>query len=281
MDSGIDVSEEDLDEDWLTLCESLGDDPNVPIRPPTENEDSPPTLSEVLLTVLDWYSAHKQTYTATTDLFRVLAMVVPPGTTLNTFSQVRSILEKHRLDSCEVYDACRTGCIVYKNFSGVFEDHQYADLDECPNCEQPRYVGMGSFRRVSHSVYFFPIARYLRDMFRREDLVRHLDHRPTSRTPSSSLKKSRGYRDKMLRDPILNADHRNQGIVISSDGIPYFGAGDKHSRGAWPIVARLASLPDGMWDRFEYAHLYVLEAQEHWSTDVETGEVHRKRKCVL
>ena len=165
--------------------------------------------------------------------------------------------------------------------NGPFHSHQYASLTACPTCQSPRYAGMGDDKRACHTVYFLTISTYLRDMYGRQDLKDHLDHRPTNSTPSSSVKKSRGYRDKILRNPHLNTDHRNQGLVISSDGIPYFGAADKHSRGAWPVVARLASLPDGLWDRFEFAHLYALEATEYWYTDVETGKVRRKRKCVL
>ena len=54
---------EELEAQWSSLCDPLGD-PRAAIRPPTANEE-PPSLSEVMLTVLDWFSSHKQTYTAT------------------------------------------------------------------------------------------------------------------------------------------------------------------------------------------------------------------------
>ena len=90
-----------------------------------------------------------------------------------------------------------------------------------------------------------------------------------------------------LRTPVTKTQRTVKSLkpsgpaCVSPLDIPYFGAADKHSRGAWPVVARLASLPDGLWDRFEFAHLYALEATEYWYTDVETGKVRRKRKCVL
>ena len=267
--------ESDSEQDWTTLC---GDDHDAQIRPPTMEEPNPPTLCEVMLTVVDWYASHKQTYTASMDVYNILKLVVPPGTTVGTFNQLRGILDRHRLEVCQVYDACPKGCIVYHNFTGIFKAHQYGDLDECSTCASPRYVGMGSQRRASHTVYFFPIARYLRDMFARTDLCPYLDNRPTVQTPETSIKLSRGYRNKVLNDPSLRGDHRHQGLAMSSDGIPYFGSSGKHSRGAWPLLVRLASLPDGLWDRYELAHLYGLEAQEHWATDVETGAVHRKRR---
>ena len=262
------------DMDWNELCEH----PDTPIRPLSADENSPPTLYEVMLTVVDWYASHKMTYTATADLYNILKLVVPPGTTLGTFNQLRAVLDTHRLEVCQVCDACPKGCIVYHNFTGILKSHQYGNLEECPHCGSPRYVGMGTQRRASHVVYFFPIARFLNDMFARTDICPFLDNRPSPRTPESSIKLSRGYRDKLLNEPSVRGDHRNQGLVMTTDGIPYFNASSKHSRGAWPLLVRLASLPDGLWDRFELAHLYGLEAQEHWVTDVETGTVHRKRR---
>ena len=280
-DSGDEMMCADID--WDDLCSSLDTDQNTLIRPKTAEEDDPPSLAEVMLTVLDWYASHKQTYRATSDLCRMLALVVPPGTTLGTFREMRKLLEAHKLETCTEYDACRAGCIVYFDFSdtGPFASHEYASATACPKCHSQRYVGTGINKRASHTVHFFPIAPFLRDMFRRADLREHLDNRPNDSTPPASVKKSHGYREKILRDPHINTDSRNQGLVISSDGIPYFGAADKHSRGAWPVVARLASLPDGLWDRFEFAHLYALEATEHWITNVETGTVLRKRRFVF
>ena len=60
-----------------------------------------------MLTVVDWYASHKQTYTATMDLYNILKLVVPPGTTVGTFNQLRGILDRHRLEVCQVYDACK------------------------------------------------------------------------------------------------------------------------------------------------------------------------------
>ena len=271
---------EHADTDWLTLCDGAFEDPSTLIRRASDG-DEPPTLADVMLTVLDWFASHKATYRSTEDVYRLLALVVPAGTSVGTFNQMRVIVDRHKLESCHEYDACPKGCIVYKDFSGRLAEHQYAAMTSCPKCQTPRYAGLGAYRRASHRVHFFPIARYLNDMFQRPDMEDMLDHRPTDRIPDTSVKKSRGYRDKILRDTNMNADHRNQGIVLSADGIPYFGAADKHSRGAWPVVARLASLPDGLWDRFEFAHLYALEATEHWYTEPESGRARRKRKWVV
>ena len=51
-DSEEDDSEED--DSWETLCQDTIT-PHEPIRPPSGDDPDPPTLGEVLLTVLDWY----------------------------------------------------------------------------------------------------------------------------------------------------------------------------------------------------------------------------------
>jgi hypothetical protein len=137
---------------------------------------------------------------------------------------------------------------------------------------------MGAATKASKQVYFFPLDQYLKDLFNHADLRPYLNHNPDINTPAASVKRSHGYHEKVLSNPIMNADSRNQPLILSADGVPYFDSGSKQSRGAWPIVARLASLPDGLWGRFEFAHLFALEAQEHWCTDIETGKVHRKRQ---
>ena len=79
LEDSLDNLESDSEQDWTTLC---GDDPDAQIRPPTMEEPNPPTLCEVMLTVVDWYASHKQTYTATMDVYNILKLVVTPGTTV-------------------------------------------------------------------------------------------------------------------------------------------------------------------------------------------------------
>jgi hypothetical protein len=192
-------------------------EPSDYIRPPTEDEPDPPTLQEVLLTVTDWYAAHKQTFTATNDLMSILRLVVPPGTTVGTFSMLRTILQQHRMETSKQYDACPKGCIVYHDFTGVLQEHQFASLSACPYCSAPRYVGIPPVS--SHRAYFFPIGPYLRDMFDQEDLLKggYLDNRPGKDTPDTSIKWSRGYASKVLEPAELRDDHRHQAIVLSTD----------------------------------------------------------------
>ena len=51
---------EPADTDWLTLCDGAFEDPSTLIRPASDG-DEPPTLAEVMLTVLDWFASHKAT----------------------------------------------------------------------------------------------------------------------------------------------------------------------------------------------------------------------------
>ena len=183
---------------WQELCTGLEEDPATYIREPQDGDVEPPTLAEVLLTMIDWYATHKQTYRACTDVYRILEIMAPPGTSLGTFQQARRVLDTHKLETLEVYDACPTGCVVYKDFGGSLSAHKFAALDRCPvqSCGSQRYVGLGADRRPAHKVYFFPIRHFLAALFAPPDLSAYLNHLPDERTPSGSIKRSRGYKEK-------------------------------------------------------------------------------------
>ena len=133
---------------WNLFATAYGDDvhPNDYVREPSPGDDNPPTIAEVLVSVLDWYASHKETYTATRDVFSLFATIVPPGTRVGTFQQMQEVLQKHNVETCEVYDACPHGCCVYKDYDtrGPFATLQYANISKCPYCGAPRFAGYAS-----------------------------------------------------------------------------------------------------------------------------------------
>ena len=139
------------EDDWWSLFDAAfeGEDvrPDEYVRQPTPGDTNPPTFAEVLVCVLDWYSSHKETYTATRDLYSLFATVVPPGTTVGTFQQMKEVLHRHNMETCQVYDACPHGCCIYKDYDaiGPFATLQYANLRRCPQCGAPRYAGFNVY----------------------------------------------------------------------------------------------------------------------------------------
>jgi hypothetical protein len=241
------------------------------------------SVASVFLLLVDWKSTFKETHASTASVWDMLRLLCPPDTDMGTYRAVRKILKSHSLESVCRYDACPRGCVVYKDFSGSQAGCQYKDLDECPRsgCGHPRYVGVGAKRTACHYVYHFSVASWVRALFSQPDLVEHLrNDTPLTRPPTSVLR-SFGYRDKVYNNAKLNGDSRNQGLVLSSDGVPYFGSdGANGTRGCWPVVLRTANLPDGLSKSFDLSHMVALEAQEHMTVDA-LGRVKMERRYTL
>jgi hypothetical protein len=201
---------------------------------------------------------------------------------MGKYRDVRKILKSHSLDSVCRYDACPRGCVVYKDFSGSQVSQEYADLQECPRngCGHPRYVGAGSRRTACHYVYHFPASSWMRSLFAQPEIATLLRNDTPLMRPPTSVLRSFGYRDKVYNNPHLNGDCRGQGVILSADGVPYFGSdGANGTRGCWPVVLRSGNLPDGLSKSFAMSHMVAMEAQEHTTVDVQ-GRIKMERRCV-
>jgi hypothetical protein len=123
-------------------------------------------------------------------------------------------------------------------------------------------------------VFFFPLAPFVRALFGRADLVPYLyNDREAPDLPPGHVTHSRGFKLKVTDNPHMNSDHRNIGLVGTTDGIPFF---DDQKRGAWPFILRVANLPDGLSTHVSNCHLHLLAACEYWDLD-EAANVLRRR----
>ena len=93
----------------------------------------------------------------------------------------------------------------------------------CPKCGLGRYVvdPQDNSLRPAKVFFFFPVASYIRSLFARPDVVTHLYHDPDGR-PESHTFRSRGFKKKIIDNPHMNTDHRNLGLVATTDGVPFF-----------------------------------------------------------
>jgi hypothetical protein len=93
---------------------------------------------------------------------------------------------------------------------------------------------------------------------------------------------SHGFHEKMTNNPHMQSESRNQAIIMSSDGIPYFK--DKGSnRKGYPCAARLANPPEAISKSLHLTHLLCLMSCEYWERDPVTGKprrVLRGPKCL-
>ena len=67
-------------------------------------------------------------------------------------------------------------------------------------------------------------------------------------------------------------DHRNLGLVGTTDGVPLF---DNKHRGLWPFFFRVANLPDSLATHMANVHLSFLSANEHYELNEATNTLQR------
>jgi hypothetical protein len=159
---------------------------------------------------------------------------------------------------------CVNGCILY--YDPIDEElagHCHSHRTRCPRCNEPRDLPNGKPRRV---VFYFPLRYYFRDLFARPDLVPYLlNDQSSTNYPSGSLRRSRGWQRKVVNNPNIHRDNRNQAIVGSGDGIPLMK--DKNARGGWPLGVKSGNLPPTHSDFNGYAHMVAYVPEDHQSWD--------------
>lgn len=224
-----------------------------------------------------------------------------------TFWQAKGILQRVELRYVNRYDVCPNDCIVYYDSKNLPSRYRYrhAHRVRCPVCDTPRYVtdptdgasrAVGTTRSVctstrarakTHSnahtnthtrsrvqakvLFFFPVKYYIRSLFSRPELVPFLySDQPY---PEGHTCRSRGFQQKVCENPHMNSDHRNLGLVGTTDGVPFFA---DQKRGAWPFVLRCANLPDTLSTHMSNCHLHLLSANEFWQLDREAGVLRRR-----
>jgi hypothetical protein len=122
-------------------------------------------------------------------------------------------------------------------------------------------------------LFFFPLAPFVRGLYARADLVPYLySDRAADDTTAGHTTQSRGFKPKMLDNPAMKQDHRNLGLVSTTDGVPFF---DDQKRTAWPFGLRVANLPDRLSTHVANIHLHMLSASEYWSLCSETNVLRR------
>ena len=152
-------------------------------------------------------------------------------------------------------------------------------------------------------IYHFPYIDHLRRMFLRPDLGEFL-LQDTGDRPPGHFSHSRGWNLKVeslsayhfvnphhctplscvsndaslnvhgqVRDnPHMSDDNRNQSLIATCDGVPYF---DDQRRGAWLFVFRHGNLPDALSMRTSNVYMPILSANEHWELDEDANVLRR------
>ena len=188
------------------------------------------SASEVTLFLLDWMSTHKITDSATNGLWSLVQLLLPGEVDIPTFNQVKKILKDNEVKYVKRYDLCPNDCIVYFDSTYLHTKYKHSHRRACPECGANRYVvdPKDGLERAAKVFFFFPIAPYVRSLYSRPDLLPFLYTDSEKGVSEGHVKKSRGWARKMWDDPKLADDHRNLGLIGTTDGVPFF---DDQKRG--------------------------------------------------
>jgi hypothetical protein len=90
----------------------------------------------------------------------------------------------------------------------------------------------------------------------------HVLHQDAYVRNVSDVRLSRGYKEKVLENPIMNRDKRNVALIGTSDGVPLFRK-ENSKRMAVPFVLRVAG-DEPFASQLENLHLTALQSGEFW-----------------
>jgi hypothetical protein len=231
------------------------------------------TAREVTLLLLDWMATHKITDAASSDLWTLVTMLLPEGCDPITFNQVKLALKGAELKYVQRIELCPNDHVAFWNSKYLPTPYRHAHRTRCPVCGADRVLTDPSdgSKRPAKVVYFFPVKPYLRSLWSRPDLAPYLlADRPDAN--EGDVKNSRGWKHKMVDNPVMNQDHRNLALIGTTDGVPFF---DDQKRGAWPFVFRCANLPTTLSQHMANCHLSLLSANEFWEVDTDAHVLRR------
>ena len=239
------------------------------VRPVLPDDGDAPCLGEVLYYMFEWMARNKSTDKAASTAWAMLAEVLPPENFPRRFAYLKKILEKYVAGKVRTIHLCPNGHIAYYNStSAPLFAYQHAKKQKCPQCGVSRYVTVmtrhGLRRRPRAKMYYLGVEQYFQDLFRQPDLAAQLDYTHGGKFPGS-VKLSRGFHQKVLSNPLLNKEGRNQAVIATADGIPLFK--DMSSRKGHPFMLRPANGNEGLQKDLYKAHLFGYIPCETWDVD--------------
>ena len=114
----------------------------------------------------------------------------------------------------------------------------------------------------------YALRYWLADLYRRPDLVPYMrnDMDPNS-SPTGSLHRSEGYRDKVFLNDHINGDPhgRHAPLILCADGTPLFK--DKNALSAIFGILSHAGMPESLAKEPGLTHLTVIIPSYEWEVD--------------
>jgi len=232
---------------------------DVPCDDVPDSGDGQP-LSEmlVLLYLLDWAVRSKVSLNALEAMWSFLQAVCNiAGCPLSTYRNVKKFIRKQKLERMKVIHVCQNMCVAYYNAKHPdLQAHQHEHRTQCPYCGTARYLP-GENKQPRRVMYYFPVKDWIQDMYNIPELIEQsLNNLPVDAFPPGHVRRSYGWRKKVLTNQRMASDARNLALSAYIDGVPYFK--DQGCAGGWPLMLSNECLPPGMASKLEYSHMAAL-----------------------
>jgi hypothetical protein len=242
--------------------------------------------------MFDWMGQTKATWVSAQAVWAMMALVCKDAT-VPQFGKVKQLCKDYLNRRMERIDMCICGHVAYYDCTHpLLQAPEFQNQYEtsCRKCGADRYLpprrlanGRWAPQKAVKEFFYQPVQFWLQDMFRTPDNAPHLAN--DGGGPPGSVRKSHGYKRKVLDNPVMNQDHRNQGLIATADNIPC-GKNKNSSRSVCPCMIR-TTMKDALGLNIANAHLFALVPDQHWVLNLVTGRLRRKKKktswltCVL
>jgi hypothetical protein len=229
---------------------------------PIGDSEDHPTLACHILSMFDWIQRNKATDIAANTMWDYMRSLLPDDSPVRSSQQMKDALKIHIEATVRRYDVCVNMCTLFTDLIHSKLHHLNDNNSKrtvCKICGEARYLSCGKPRRI---LYYLPIKFWMQSLFNRTDLVDHMTCLDDPAAfPKGYLRRSLGWRTKVLENPNMNDDERNQAVIGQCDGVPFFK--DKTGRGGWPFVLSNACLPDSLKNSTSFSHMVGFIANEY------------------
>ena len=229
-DTDFDSSEMILDD---IIIDTTNDD--IPNSDPLYS-GSELTVSTALAILFSWFTSFPGVSKEALGHLLLLLhhFILPNGNRLpSTYASAYDLIKSLLVPEKE-YHCCINDCIIFRD--------AYKDHDECPECNEPRYVEGGKIPRKKFK--YLPLGPRLHRLFGSSDTSQLLQNHMTSdmTTKVSDLHDTDVWKNRYSAEGPFAGDSRGLSLAICADGTNPFSK-EKTSYSMWPILISILNLP--------------------------------------
>ena len=142
-----------------------------------------------------------------------------------------------------MYDVCKNNCLLFRN--------EYAELVECPNCGDKRYI-FEDLCTAAQRFTYLPLKPQLARMFGDSNIAQILQSHAMQDDNQDciyDIHQSPTWKSAYQPDGIFKGDPRGISLALSTDGVNPFAHNRVHYS-MWPLMLTLLNLPRRLRNKF-------------------------------